>query len=148
MMTKRIIYEKDGQLNIVIPAKQFLDDGGTLQNIIDKNVPAGLTHQIIDTVNIPSDRTFRDAWKKSPDKIIDVDMPKARVIHMGRIRLVRDKELEKMDREIERDRDNGVNVTAKQNARQKLRDIPQTFDLELFKTPQALKNAWPTEIPR
>lgn len=87
--------------------------------------------------DVPQDRTFRDAW--TPD--LTVDMPKARDIHMDRIRLVRDEEMKKLDIEQLKGRD----VTAE---KQKLRDIPQTFDLTKAKTAAELKALWPAVLPR
>lgn len=96
-----------------------------------------VSHKSIDPALIPSDRTFRNAWKED----LTVDMVKARTIHMDRIRVVRDKELEKLDIETLK----GKDVQAQ---KQKLRDIPQTFDLSVATTPNELKALWPTELPK
>jgi hypothetical protein len=59
-MNKRIIYPTDeGGVAVIIPA----DCGLTIEEIAAKDVPTGKTFKIVDATNIPSDRTFRNAWE-------------------------------------------------------------------------------------
>ena len=59
-MNQRIIYPTDdGGVAIVIPA----NCGLTIEQIAAKDVPAGKPYQIVDIADIPSDRTFRNAWE-------------------------------------------------------------------------------------
>jgi hypothetical protein len=59
-MDKRIVYiNSDGSIVILTPA----DCGLTIEEIAQKDVPTGLTYHIVDKSEIPTDRTFRDAWK-------------------------------------------------------------------------------------
>ena len=61
-MNKRIIYPTDeGGVAVIIPA----DCGLTIEGIAAKDVPAGKPYKIVDVSEIPSDRTFRDAWEYS-----------------------------------------------------------------------------------
>jgi len=61
-MTQRIIYKNDdGGVAVIIPA----DCGLTIEEIAAKDVPAGKPYQIVDVSEIPSDRTFRNAWEYS-----------------------------------------------------------------------------------
>lgn len=106
-----------------------------------------LEYEIVADSVVSSDRTFRDAWEKNLKKV-EVNMPKARVIHMDRIRIERDKELEKLDIVSLKNLEAGLDNTTVSSDKQTLRDIPTTFDLEQFITPQALKTAWPTGLPR
>ena len=81
---------------------------------------------------------------------INVDMPKARTIHMDVIRAERNKELAAKDitfmRSVE-DGDTDAQATIKAE-KQVLRDIPQTFDITTdVDTPEKLKAKWPTELP-
>ena len=56
---KRIIYKNDeGGISIIIPA----DCGLTIEEIAAKDVPQGKEYHIVDVSEIPTDRTFRDAW--------------------------------------------------------------------------------------
>jgi hypothetical protein len=62
-MTKRIIYPTDdGGVAIVIPAPEALETM-TIEEIAAKDVPEGKPFKIIDTVDVPTDRTFRNAWE-------------------------------------------------------------------------------------
>jgi len=79
---------------------------------------------------------------------INVNMNKARAIHLKEIRRVRNEELVALDvpfmRAIEAgDAEAQATIAAKKQA---LRDIPQTFDLTA-RTPQQLKGKWPVELP-
>ena len=59
-MNQRIIYPTDdGGVAVIIPA----DCGLTIEQIAAKDVPAGKSYQIVDVSEIPSDRTFRNAWE-------------------------------------------------------------------------------------
>jgi len=96
-------------------------------------------------------KDFIDAW------VIDktgrkprVGMAKAREIHMNRIRAVRDEELKKLDTPYMLALERGLTAEAQAIAQQKqrLRDIPQTFDLSAAQTPEELRQMWPEELPR
>jgi hypothetical protein len=64
-MNSRIIYSTDeGGVAIVIPAPEALETM-TIEEIAAKDVPAGKSYKIVDVADIPSDRTFRDAWEFS-----------------------------------------------------------------------------------
>ena len=64
-MTKRIIYPTDnGGVAIIIPAPEALETM-TIEEIAAKDVPAGKEFKIIDTADVPTDRTFRNAWEYS-----------------------------------------------------------------------------------
>lgn len=59
-MNQRIIYPiDDGGVAVIIPA----DCGLTIEEIAAKDVPAGKPFKIVDVSDIPTDRTFRDAWE-------------------------------------------------------------------------------------
>jgi hypothetical protein len=59
-MNQRIIYKTDdGGVSIIVPA----DCGLTIEQIAAKDVPAGKPYKIVDVSDIPSDRTFRNAWE-------------------------------------------------------------------------------------
>ena len=81
---------------------------------------------------------------------VNVDMTKARAIHLEEIRKVRNVELAAKDvpflRSVE-DGDTDAQATIK-TEKQALRDIPATFDLTTdVDTPEKLKAKWPTELP-
>jgi hypothetical protein len=64
-MNKRIIYPNDeGGVSVVIPALEWLaEEGNTMELLAEKVVPEGQPFKIVDASEIPSDRTFRDAWE-------------------------------------------------------------------------------------
>ncbi len=60
-MNQRIIYPiDDGGVAVIIPAP---DCGLSIEEIALKDVPAGKPYKIVDVSDIPSDRTFRNAWE-------------------------------------------------------------------------------------
>jgi hypothetical protein len=62
---KRIIYPTpDGGVAVLIPAPEWLaEEGNTIEKLAEKDVPAGVPYKIIDTAEVPTDRTFRNAWE-------------------------------------------------------------------------------------
>jgi hypothetical protein len=62
-MTQRIIYQtNEGGVAVIIPTPEALEQYG-IEAIALKDVPAGKPFKIVDTADIPSDRTFRAAWE-------------------------------------------------------------------------------------
>jgi hypothetical protein len=60
-MNKRIIYPTDdGGVAVIIPAAEC---GLSIEAIAAKDVPAGKPFKIVDVSDIPTDRTFRNAWE-------------------------------------------------------------------------------------
>ena len=56
-----IIYPTaDGGVAVIVPAEEC---GLTIEAIAAKDVPAGTPFKIVDAADIPSDRTFRNAWE-------------------------------------------------------------------------------------
>ena len=89
-----------------------------------------ISHREMPDDVIPTDRAFRDAWADTtPELTIDVDMAKARDIHLGRIRIKRNAELSKLDVQATKAQDIGDAVTLTQirTRKQELRDLPATL---------------------
>ena len=62
-MDKRIIYPTDdGGVAVIVPAPNC---GLTIEQIAEKDVPTNVAYQIVDVTDVPSDRTFRNAWEYS-----------------------------------------------------------------------------------
>lgn len=60
-MNQRIIYPTDdGGVAVIVPATEC---GLTIEQIAQKDVPAGKPYKIVDVSDIPTDRTFRNAWE-------------------------------------------------------------------------------------
>ena len=62
-MNQRIVYNNDeGGISIIIPTAEWLSEH-TIEELAAKDVPAGKDYHIVDVSEIPSDRTFRNAWE-------------------------------------------------------------------------------------
>lgn len=58
-MTKRIIFQTpEGGVAIIIPSGEL-----SIEEVARKDVPAGRPYKIINTSDVPTDRTFRAAWE-------------------------------------------------------------------------------------
>ena len=107
------------------------------------------TSHLIRSEDLLTDDTFRDAWEWRSDAV-NVNMSRARVIHLATIREARDLELGKEDinmlRAIEAGDTSAQSTVA--TRKQTLRDIPATFDITTdVDTPEQLKAKWPSELP-
>jgi hypothetical protein len=69
-MNQRIIYKKDDGVAIIIPAPECLQHH-TIEEIAEKDVPEGLPYKIVDASEIPTDRTFRNAWEIDESELTD-----------------------------------------------------------------------------
>ena len=80
---------------------------------------------------------------------VNVNMTKARAIHLAEIRRVRNAELTAKDITFMRAVEAGDTSAQATIATEKqvLRDIPATFDLTDAANPEALKSKWPSELP-
>lgn len=151
-MSKVVIYQDaDDNAVIVHPSPSLIARMGGIdaaiahmQSRADCVPPTATSVSVRGKAEIPMDWTFRGAWK--PD--LTVDMPKAREIHMNRIRVARDEALIEADAEVKKAEDAGdaTKLAAERAKRQTLRDIPQTFDLSGAKDPEELKALWPAEL--
>ena len=62
-MEKRIIYPNDdGGVSVMTPMLEALEIM-TIEQIAAKDVPTGKSYKIVDLSDIPTDRTFRNAWE-------------------------------------------------------------------------------------
>ena len=61
MSDKCIIYQIENGLAVVYPDANFLQKY-TLQDVAQKDVPAGIPYKIISISDLPTDLKFRDAW--------------------------------------------------------------------------------------
>lgn len=100
-MDKRIIYTgDDGMVAVIVPAPEC---GLTIEQIAAKDVPQGAVFEVVDVIDIPSDRTFRGAWRHdtspAPQKVA-VDLMKAKDITHARRRAKREEEFKPHDEAI------------------------------------------------
>jgi hypothetical protein len=115
-------------------------------------VPADAVGHEVDVEDLPSGdaaKAFRSAWILDGGRIA-IDMERARSIHMDRIRAARTPELARLDvafmRSVEAGDQAGMAEVSVE--KQRLRDLPQSFDLFAASTPEELHALWPAGLPR
>ena len=70
-MKQVIIYKTDdGGVAEVYPAPECLLTN-TIQEIAEKDVPAGKPYKIVSADDLPSDQTFRNAWEVDEAELTD-----------------------------------------------------------------------------
>jgi hypothetical protein len=135
-------------------SEQELAEAVVRRNIEVGNIPADGLYWIVEDTDLPGGAVtsendyFFDCWEW--DDGCKVNMPKARGLHMNKIRAARNKELAKLDVPWMKAAEAGDTSTQSTIATQKqtLRDLPQTFDLTTDNNTEAeLKAKWPSELP-
>lgn len=70
-MNQRIIFQNDeGGVSVIVPSPNCLKEH-TIEEIAAKDVPAGKPYKIVSVDDIPSDRTFRNAWEVDANTLTD-----------------------------------------------------------------------------
>ena len=136
-MSKIIYTNPDGTVSIIIPV-------GNVNDSI-KDVPDGLSYEIVEDSAIPTDRAFRNAWKQN-NKTIETDMAKAREIHKTNIRNARIPKLAELDIEFQKALETGASTTDIVSKKQALRDAPADSAIASADTEAKLKAQWNTSI--
>ena len=136
-MSKIIYTNLDGTVSIITPA-------GNVSDAI-KDVPDGLSYEIVEDSVIPTDRSFRNAWKQN-SKTIETDMAKAREIHKTNIRNARTPKLAELDIEFQKALETGASTTDIVSKKQALRDAPADSAIASADTEAKLKAQWNTSI--
>ena len=116
MTNKRIVYKnEDGGVCIVVPTGEI-----PLEEVLTKDIPAGLAYEIVTTDEIPADRTFRGAWVLG-DCCIEHDIDRCRDIAHNKRRVARSAEFAPHD-EVIMKQIPGADAVAAEEARQEIRD--------------------------
>ena len=136
-MSKIIYTNLDGTVSIITPA-------GNVSDAI-KDVPDGLSYEIVEDSVIPTDRSFRNAWKQN-SKTIETDMAKAREIHKTNIRNARTPKLAELDIEFQKALETSASTTDIVSKKQALRDAPADSAIASADTEAKLKAQWNTSI--
>ena len=72
-MNQRIIYPTpEGGVAIIVPAPEC---GLSIEEIAAKDVPAGVEYKIVDASEVPTDRTFRNAWEYFVEPVVEPEAP-------------------------------------------------------------------------
>jgi len=146
---KFIIYEEDKSVTVVSPAYSLCVDEENIEDFLNKIalkvIPKGLSYFFIENTEMPT--LFREAWKISEEKII-IDMEKAREIKMNEIRELRSAKLAELDIEelkVMRKKDK-IQLDELYIKKERLCDLPATYDLLQFVTAEELAEALPEEL--
>ena len=134
-MSKIIYTNSDGTVSIIIPA-------GDVNDAI-KDVPSGLSYEIVENSVIPTDRSFRNAWKQN-SKTIETDMTKAKEIHKTNIRTARETKLAELDIEFQRALETSADTSTIVAKKQTLRDAPSASGISTAASEADLKAQWDT----
>ena len=118
---KVLIKNSDGSVGILHP---ITDCGLTIEQIIAKDIPKGVAYEIVDDSVIPTDRTFRNAWRHD----LEVDIAKAQEITKNRLRVERQPLLETLDVEVMRNMSDPVKLAEIEAQKQVFRDITKVVD--------------------
>ncbi len=151
---KKIIYtQADGSVAVVTPVintspvRENITEDEALHRAWDRLPPDAVDPQVIDESLIPTDRTFRDAWKVIAGGV-DHDMTKAREIHKARLRVMRAPKIAQLDTEYMRADEDGdaakkAEIVSKKQA---LRDVTSHPDIAAAQNIAQLKAAIPAAL--
>jgi hypothetical protein len=65
----KIIYKTpENTVSVLTPTLEW---SGTMEELAQKDVPTGLKYKIVEDSDIPSDRSFRDAWEVDEAELTD-----------------------------------------------------------------------------
>jgi hypothetical protein len=98
---------------------------------------------------LPPDRYFRNAWTdETPERIVDIDMSKARKIHRNHLRRLRAPKLAALDIDYQRADEVGDTQLKQEIAKRKqaLRDVTCDPAIETAQTPEELKVIIPAAL--
>lgn len=130
---RKIVYTRpDGGLSVVHPVRNTLGETLTIdaeieQRAWDRLPDDAINPQYVDADTIPTDRTFRNAWKAEAGNVA-VDMGKAKDLTKDRLRNERKPLLEAQDVAFQRALETGASTAAIVSEKQRLRDITKKVD--------------------
>ena len=116
MTNQRIIYQNEsGGVSVVIPTGEL-----PIEEVAKKDVPAGVSYEIVSVDDIPSNRTFRNAWKLG-DCCVEHDIDKCKELAHDKRRAKRAEEFAPYD-EVIMKQIPGVDAVEAEAKRQEIRD--------------------------
>ena len=150
---RKIVYTRpDGGLSVVTPVINLMAETKDLTEDQAESRAWGklptdaINPRFVDAVDIPPDRTFRNALEDTGK--VEVNMPKAQEIHKESLRQMRFPLLAALDIEYQRADEKGDAVLKAQIAakKQALRDATEHPTITAAKTPEELKAAIPDAL--
>lgn len=144
---KRIVWtDSDGRVCVTTPAFNVFEAPGFTEDDAIARALAALPGEatdprIVDPSELPTDRTFRAAWKAD----LSIDMGKAREIHKTKLRQLRAPLLVAADIEYMRATESDDKIAQARIVEKKtaLRDVTDDPAIASAKTPEALKAVIP-----
>ena len=129
--------QPNGQVAVIIPADPTL----SIEEIAAKDVPAGVAYKIVDSLDI--DDSYFNAYEFHPEDGAEVNIDKAKAIHLDKFRAARSPILSTLDIAYTRADESGDATKKAEIATQKqaLRDVTKT---PLPDTLPELKAVWPS----
>ena len=116
MTNQRIIFQNEsGGVSVIIPTGEL-----SIEEVAKKDVPAGVSYEIVSVDDIPNDRTFRNAWKLG-DCCVEHDIDKCKELAHDKRRAKRAEEFAPHDEVIAKQIP-GVDAAEAEAARQEIRD--------------------------
>jgi len=116
MTNQRIIFQNaEGGVSVIIPTGEL-----SIEEVAKKDVPEGVAYEIVDASDIPSDRTFRNAWVMG-DCCVEHDLEKCKALGHDMRRAKRAEEFAPYDEVIAKQIP-GVDAAEAEAARQAIRD--------------------------
>jgi hypothetical protein len=135
-----IIYpQSDGQVAVIFPADSSL----SIEEIAAKDVPAGLPYKIVDSLDMDND--YFNAYDYSEDTGAEVNIDRAKEVHLDKFRAARAPKLAALDVAFMRAVEQGDSAKQAEiaEAKQELRDITKT---PLPDTLEEIKACWPSTL--
>jgi hypothetical protein len=148
-----LLYEDDdGNLRILMPSLEYQQPRETEEEALSR-LAAGLLPSVAEFLvcrpeNIPTDLTFRKAWKKGdPHEPVKIDLDLCLEIHRERLSLASARKIALLNHELELalERDDLPTQVAIRKTKQILRNIHE-MNLTHCKTPEDVKHCIPREL--
>ena len=152
-MLKRIIYEdSEGNCRIICPDPRFKQkwesDDEALGRLYAAAIPDVIEFIVCAIEKIPSDTTFREAWKKGDlNEPIKIDLQKAMVMHRSHIQMAAEEKIKQLNTELDKaiEDDNLPGQVSVRKTKKILRSIHQ-MDLSHCKNSDDIKYSIPKEL--
>ena len=128
---KRIIQKENGNISVIHPAPKSRLENETeaewLDRVFTRATPDGAVFSDVDDAQIPSDRSFRNAWEIK-DKKVNTNFLKAQGITKERLRAERTPLLKELDIDYMRAVEQGIDTADIISEKERLRDITLMAD--------------------
>jgi len=128
--------QANGQVAVIIPVDASL----SIEEIAAKDVPSGVSYKIVDSLDIEND--YFNAYEFNEETGVEVNINKAKAIHLDKFREARKPKLQKLDVEYMKaiEVQDSEKVSQVVSQKQELRDVTKT---PLPDTLPEIKAVWP-----